>query len=269
MKKVSIVIACYNHEKFVAKSIQSALDQDYPNLEVIVVNDGSTDNSLEIIESFKDDRLVIINQPNAGVIETRNYAISISKGDYILPLDSDDYLASRDVVSAMVNEIGEADLIFGNYKCFGNNDKLVKPILKSLPSLLIENFISATSLFTKEIFNRVGGYSEVMQGGYEDWEFSIRLMNVGKIKKIEKTIFYYRTQKISRNTQAEKKAAELVKTIINNNKDIYCSNLSDIINDYNQRILFQKTRVKKIKRRQKICIYFNILLTILLLLTLI
>jgi glycosyltransferase involved in cell wall biosynthesis len=100
--KVSIIIACYNHGKFLTQSVKSALNQDYPNLEIVIANDGSTDNSLEVANSFKgDSRVVVISTENQGVVATRNQAIWLSSGDYILPLDADDYLASDDVGSEM------------------------------------------------------------------------------------------------------------------------------------------------------------------------
>ena len=253
--KVSIIIACYNHGKFLTQSVKSALNQDYPNLEIVIANDGSTDNSLEVANSFKvDSRVVVISTENQGVVATRNQAIWLSSGDYILPLDADDYLASDDVVSEMVKSLEESksDLIFGNYQCFGGSTDLIKPELKSQPNLLIKCFISATSLFTKDIFFKVGGYSEKMKDGYEDWEFSIRAAANGKINKIEKTIFFYRIQQVSRNKSANKISTNLFETIIANNQQIYLSHMSEILmlfrndNDKLRKSLKAQKNIKKL-----------------------
>ena len=171
MKKVSIIIACYNHALFLEQAIKSALNQDYLNLEIIVANDGSTDNSLEMAKIF-GDKIKVISHENQGVVFARNNAIAQSAGDYILPLDADDYLASSDVVSAMIAalENEKVDLVFGNYQCFGENNNLVSPKNLGIAELLIRCFISATSLFKRELFDKIGGYAEYMKNGHEDWE---------------------------------------------------------------------------------------------------
>jgi len=86
---VSVIIPCYNQARFLAEAIQSALDQDYPNKEVIVVNDGSPDNTREVAAAF-GDRIIYIEQPNNGAAGARNAGIRASKGEYIAFLDADD-----------------------------------------------------------------------------------------------------------------------------------------------------------------------------------
>ena len=91
---ISIIIPCYNGEKYVAETITSVLEQTYENFELIVVNDGSKDKSLEIIKQFtSDNRVTIINQANQGVTKSRNNGYAVSKGEYICFLDADDVWA--------------------------------------------------------------------------------------------------------------------------------------------------------------------------------
>jgi len=87
---ISVIMPCYNGEKLLARSIDSVLSQTYQNLELIVVNDGSTDNSLAVIKKNPDPRLTYIDQQNSGVCRARNNAISQAKGDFIALLDADD-----------------------------------------------------------------------------------------------------------------------------------------------------------------------------------
>lgn len=91
-KLISIIVPIYNAEKFLAKCIESILNQSYKNIEIILVNDGSTDNSQEICELFNDDRIRYFYKDNSGVSSTRNMGITASKGDYIMFVDADDYL---------------------------------------------------------------------------------------------------------------------------------------------------------------------------------
>ena len=92
---ISVIMPCFNAEQHIATSIASALGQTYKNIELIVVNDGSTDNSLRIIEAIEDPRLIIINQANGGVCRARNHGLKVAQGEYIAFLDADDTWAPQ------------------------------------------------------------------------------------------------------------------------------------------------------------------------------
>ncbi|MEG2898607.1 MAG: glycosyltransferase, partial [Eubacterium sp.] len=94
MKLISLIIPIYNSEKFLDRCIQSIINQTYKNIEIILVNDGSIDQSLEICQLYKkrDNRIVIINKKNGGVGSARNIGLQKAKGDYIGFIDSDDYI---------------------------------------------------------------------------------------------------------------------------------------------------------------------------------
>ncbi len=98
---VSIIMPAYNAEKTVSKAIRSVLAQDYKNIELIVVNDGSKDNTSNICMSFSDSRLTIINQNNLGLSEARNTGLKASEGKYISFVDSDDWV-DRHFISILV-----------------------------------------------------------------------------------------------------------------------------------------------------------------------
>ena len=94
---VSVIINVYNSEKYIRKCLDSVLNQTYKDLEIVIVNDGSTDNTLAICESYKDDRIIIINQENRGLAFSRNVGIENSKGEYLYFIDSDDFI-ERDTI---------------------------------------------------------------------------------------------------------------------------------------------------------------------------
>lgn len=104
MDKISVILPVFNGEKYLKKAIESVLNQTFTNLELIIVNDGSTDDSLNIINEFDDDRIKLINQANQGPGAARNNALEIATGKYIMYLDSDDYFTS-DALEVAYGEI--------------------------------------------------------------------------------------------------------------------------------------------------------------------
>ena len=91
MPFLSVIIPLYNKESYIKNTLRSVLEQNFTDFEIIIVNDGSTDNSLEIVSSFKDERIQVIHQPNSGASSSRNKAIQSAKTQYIAFLDADDF----------------------------------------------------------------------------------------------------------------------------------------------------------------------------------
>lgn len=115
--KLSIIVPVYNVEKYIIKCITSLLDQNFDDYEVIVVNDGTEDNSIELIESnFKDDRLSIINQQNSGLSCARNLGLKVSKGEYVWFVDSDDWIAAQSL-SKIAAKLCDCDILFFSRIC--------------------------------------------------------------------------------------------------------------------------------------------------------
>ena len=129
MSKVSVIVPVYNVENYLEKCIQSIISQSFKNLEIILVNDGSTDRSKEICEKFaeKDKRIIFLNQENQGVSAARNAGLDICTGDYISFVDSDDYISS-DMIEFLVNNLERNDSDIstcGHYNCKLKNGRLV------------------------------------------------------------------------------------------------------------------------------------------------
>lgn len=110
MDLISIIVPVYNVEKYLEHCLNSIINQTYKNLEIILVNDGSTDNSLEICESFKqkDSRIKIITKGNGGLSSARNEGLKIAKGNYISFVDSDDWI-DADFIKALYNNLISTD----------------------------------------------------------------------------------------------------------------------------------------------------------------
>ena len=181
---VSILIPCYNYEKYVTDAIKSALGQTYKNIEVIVVNDGSTDNSLEVIRSF-GDAIHCESIPNSGACAARNRALNISKGEYIQFLDADDVLSPDKISNHLPYLIEDkVDIVFGGAYFFGESEKLPDesnyPPLQGDPFIHLLNWPLGTAypLHKRKWLERVGGFNEKLARAQE-YDLHIRLTAKG------------------------------------------------------------------------------------------
>jgi glycosyltransferase involved in cell wall biosynthesis len=158
---VSIIIPVYNAEKFIAETISSVINQEYKNWELIIIDDGSTDNSLEIIKEFveKDERITCLRQTNSGVSSARNRGINIAKGDYISFLDADDCWKNDNIQKRLVVlEDNNVDWIFGSLDLIDENSNSLHQIIEGndgdiLNSLVLwnSNVITTPSTITLKI----------------------------------------------------------------------------------------------------------------------
>lgn len=116
--KISVIIPVYNTADYLCRCLNSILNNDYKNFEIICINDGSTDNSLEILQEYKnkEDRMLLIDVPNGGISRARNLGLDYATGDYVCFIDSDDWIHSR-FFSRMINVVaeGDFDIVFCEY----------------------------------------------------------------------------------------------------------------------------------------------------------
>lgn len=110
MIDVSIIVPVYNVEKYITECLKSLINQTYKNIEIIVVNDGSTDNSLSLVNKIDDSRIKIINKENGGLSSARNKGIELAEGKYILFIDSDDFIEDKMAIENMYNMAVNNDL---------------------------------------------------------------------------------------------------------------------------------------------------------------
>lgn len=211
---VSIIIPCYNQAPYVAEAILTAYRQLYEPIEIIVVNDGSTDNSLDKIKPYLS-KITLIDQTNQGVSAARNHGLDIAQGKYSLFLDADDTL-TNDYVSLMVQAAEQLTnpVISAPVQYFGLSRQLWRPSLPMLPDFLQTNCTSVTSLCLTEQARQVR-FDESMRGGYEDWDFWIRMwMADANFHIIQEPLrLFYRRTGSTLNVQAMNNHSELVKQL--------------------------------------------------------
>lgn len=203
MPKVSVVIPCYNHGDFLLETLDSVQAQTYSDFEIIVVNDGSTDRAtVALLQGLKRAKTRVVHTDNFGVSAARNRGITEATGDYILPLDADDKIGPEylELAANVLDDRPEVAVVYCDRVFFGEREGN-SPLPEYDPkALLIDNCIYPAALFRKADWQRVGGYSEKMVYGWEDWEFWISISELGKqVVKIPVPLFYYRVRSSSRD----------------------------------------------------------------------
>jgi hypothetical protein len=179
---VTVVIPCYNYGRFVEEAMRSALDQTIGALEVIVVNDGSRDPcTIEALDRLKNSRVHVIDQANAGLPSARNSGIARAQGKYICCLDADDTIEPTYLVKAVavMEQRPDVGFVYSWVRFFGAVDKVWQTAPFDLDRIVTENHVSVAAVFRRDLWAAAGGYSPLMDGGYEDWEFWVRLGSLG------------------------------------------------------------------------------------------
>lgn len=202
--RVSIVIPCFNAGDYLEEAIQSALAQTYADVEVIVVDDGSTDaRTRELLDSRSWPRTTVIRQANAGPSAARNRAIEAATGEFILPLDADDRIAPgyAEKAVAILQAQPDAGIVYCKAQKFGVEEGLWQLPAYTLNEIVIDNVIFCTSLYRKQDWALAGGYNEALRHGMEDYDFWIKLVHLGRgVHQIDEPLFFYRIQQSSRTT---------------------------------------------------------------------
>jgi glycosyltransferase involved in cell wall biosynthesis len=182
---VSVVVPCFNHGRFLPACIAAILDQDYEAIEVIVVDDASTDpTAIGVLRELESrDGVRVIHQPrNSGPSAARNRAIKEAKGRYILPVDSDNLLLPGAVASLVeqLQSAGESvGYIYPNCQYFGTRDDYFQPPSFNLALLLAGNYCDTCSLIDRDVFDAGHLYAEDIGLGHEDWDFALTLAEGG------------------------------------------------------------------------------------------
>ncbi|WNB82936.1 rhamnan synthesis F family protein [Streptococcus parasanguinis] len=179
-KLISVVVTCYNHENYIEQCLRSIFNQTYRNIELIVLDDGSTDSSSEVIqEVLKESPFVTIfeSHENIGVVRTRNKGLNLLNGDYFLFVDSDDFLDNRyveELYDCANNH--QADIVYCDLYNFEKDETYLKAQEFDLHNLLKSNYISNCSLVKKTILKGIY-YDEKLSGKkLEDYDFFLNLI---------------------------------------------------------------------------------------------
>lgn len=178
---VSIIIPNFNYAVYLAEAIESALNQDYPNIEVIVVDDGSKDDSLAVARRYP---VQVIAQANCGLAAARNAGAAYAQGRYYVFLDADDTLDRRYVsctVETLHAQPPEVAFAYTHVQTFGTESRRIEPGPFSVRAMVRANLAHASSLIRAEAFKRVQGYDESWQTAFEDHELWLCMLSRGYV----------------------------------------------------------------------------------------
>lgn len=192
---VSVIVPCYNSGDTLLRTVNSVFRQTWEKIELIIVNDGSTDKlTIELLDFFSmKPNIIVYSQINRGLASARNNGIRISKGEFILPLDSDDWLDDN-AIKIMIDTYKlskDQSIVFPNIKLEGKRVGLKKTYCNPFEQLF-SNQLPYCMLFPKNIINKIEGYDENLNYGLEDWDLNIRLLiNKNNFIKVNKPLFHY------------------------------------------------------------------------------
>ncbi len=229
---VSVIIPTYNRESTIEKSLQSVMNQTYKNIEIIVIDDGSTDNTENIVKDIQDERILYIKQENKGVSRARNTGILNSKGEYIAFQDSDDiWHANKLEVQMKKFRNSQYGLVYSSFNKIYEKKNSVLPKLKRGKEgniyfdLLKLNFIGCpTVILKKEVVEKCGIFDESLHK-YEDWEYFIRISREYKVLFVEEVLVdsYYSPEGV--NKFDKKVSIDYLNQIIKKNQNDYLDNI--------------------------------------------
>lgn len=225
---VSVIVPVYNTGATIMSTIKSIEKQTYKNIEIIVVNDGSTDaQTIDVLKKLSHN-CHIINQRNMGLSSARNTGVHSSNGEYIICLDSDDCIDKKYICKAVNKflslEQTNVAIIAPFVQAFGISHEQWSVPNYDLEKLKYKNVIPVASAFKKQVWQEVGGYDTSFKGGFEDWDFWLSIVSKKySWQTLKEPLFYYRRKSSSMITNANQRRIELEKMIIDKHSNIYGS----------------------------------------------
>jgi len=220
--KVSVVMAVYNAEKYLSKSIESILNQTLDDYEFIIVNDGSIDRSLEIIRSYADKRIILLDKKNDGVARARNFGIDLAKGKFIAVQDADDISLNHRLEKQYNFLINHQDYVLvgtnaemidqdGNFVCYSNVKTSEEEVKKSLRKMPIYH---PSVMFERSTFLKAGKYPEYMYNIAEDLILINKMGKYGRITNLFERLIKYRIVPNSCSKRTNRFDSELNKIVL-------------------------------------------------------
>jgi glycosyltransferase involved in cell wall biosynthesis len=228
MKKVSVIMPCHNDGKYINQSINCVKEQTYPNVELVVIDDGSTDHQTkEQLSRINYHDFQLLYTDHVRPAAARNYGIQHATGEYILPLDADDLIDKTYIEKAVavLDKYDNIGAVYCQADKFGCERGYWDLPPYSRDKLLLDNIIFVTSLFRKSDWEKLNGFCESLVNGMEDYDFWLSILELGRdFYQIPEVLFHYRVKQHSRTTLFKKDrsiVSETYRSIYFRHKPLY------------------------------------------------
>ena len=194
---VTVYVVNHNYGRFLRKAMDSLLSQTYDNIEILLIDDGSTDGSGRLVESYdKYENVFPVLQSNKGLVITNNIALRLARGEYIMRLDADDYLDPNaiSVLAAKLDRNPDVGLVFPDYYEVDEDGEVINLVRRhdfEKVELLDQPAHGACTLIRRKLLTEIGGYDEAFacQDGYDLW---VRFIQKHRVANVNLPLFYYR-----------------------------------------------------------------------------
>jgi glycosyltransferase involved in cell wall biosynthesis len=253
--KVSIITLSYNGEKYIRETIDSCLNQTYPNVEIIVIDDCSSDNTINILKEYGEKIRLYQNEENQGISKNLNRAVNLSQGEYFTLLGHDDLFAKNHVEIMLKEFTGKEAFVHCNSFLIDKEGKVfgigVNDFKQRLKTQFIKIFLSFGTvihspgvMIKKEYFNKVKGWDERYKN-YGEWLVWIKMASVAKVKYCTKVKAYYRRHDTNITNSFQN---ENVKSDLLDYRDYCIKTAVSNLNIYEQAIFYLLKLLKKVKK---------------------
>jgi glycosyltransferase involved in cell wall biosynthesis len=227
--RVSVIIPCYNHGRYLPEAVASVVAQTFGGWELVIVDDGSTDDSAALAErliaSYPAHSMRLLRQQNQGLSASRNNGIRVTRGAFILPLDADDQLEPDMLAEtlAVLQRRPEVGFVYTDVRMFGEENRIWSGGDYSLDKLRFDCPMVPMTLFRRQAWAATGGFrSDLQPQGYEDWDFWLSLAAAGwQGAHIARPLVRYRRTNGSMLAAARRHDLELRAQIVLHNPSLY------------------------------------------------
>ncbi|MBM0740844.1 glycosyltransferase family 2 protein [Phormidium sp. CLA17] len=202
---VSVIMPCFNQGQFIEEAVESVIAQTFTPVEIIIINDGSTDiETVRLLKHYQKPNVSVIHTDNQGPSAARNLGIQQAKGRYILPVDADDRIGPTYLEKAVpiLESQPEVGIVYAQAELFGAKTGSFDLPPYQFPDILLGNMIFNSSLYRKADWERAGGYNENMVWGWEDYDFWLAILELGRdVFYIPEVLYFHREVENSRSQQ--------------------------------------------------------------------
>jgi len=252
--RISVLMPCYNHGAFIDEALASVSAQTFRDVEVVVVDDGSTDPAtVEKLAGVQQPGVRVLRTGNRGLPAARNHAAAHAEGELFCALDADDRLAPRWFERAVETLDAQPRVAFVSHwlETFGDERWTWTPERCDLPALLARNTVNGAAVVRRTAFEAVGGYDERMRGGCEDWDFWLRLVEGGfEGIIVPEVLFYYRRRadSMSRVMLEEGSYRPPLERLIEKHATAYRAHLTDVLVAQEAEALHLRREIGRLER---------------------